>query len=197
MKMTTRKPVAAKPTVKLTAAQKAAVKAGGKVEPSPLAAAEQVETQPVRINMIAKRKAAATKKTGMTPPSKTRTPAETKALVKKAKALTAQGVKPGTMANPIIATFDGKPPKGVTKKPAAPVVKYKGQIIPVKRKNGTEGLDVPTIEVKNVAETMKVLALMPKGATWLTERNDTINVFNASGALIAELRTIGRTTGKL
>lgn len=190
--MVTRKPVA-KPAVKLTAAQKAAVKAGGKIEPSPLAAPEQVETPPVRINMIAKRAAAANKKTRTKP----RTPAETKALVKNAKTLAAQGIKPGTKANPIIATFDGKPPKGVTKKPAAPVVKYKGQIIPVKRKNGSDGLDVPTIEVKNVTETLKVLALMPKGATWLTERNDTINVFNASGALIAELRTNGRTTGKL
>lgn len=156
--------------MKLTAAQKAAVKAGGKIEMPASPPAANYET----VNDVLSKK--------------TRTPAQTKALVKNAKTLAAKGVKPGTKANPIIATFDGKPPKGVTKKPAAPVVKYKGQVIPVKRKNGQDGLDVPTIEVKNVAETVKVFALLPKGCSWVSDSQG-LNIFNGSSALIACLHS--------
>lgn len=81
------------------------------------------------------------------------------------------------------------PTKAVKAKPVA--VKYKGIVIPVKRKNGGDESDVPTIQVKNVNETMKVFALLPKGCTWLADgvSKDTMSVYNSGGALIAELRT--------
>lgn len=87
----------------------------------------------------------------------------------------------------------GQPVATKTAKVKAAAVKYKGIVIPVKRKNSGDESDVPTIQVKNVTETMKVFALLPKGCTWMTEVNastaDELNVYNASGALIVQLRT--------
>lgn len=74
------------------------------------------------------------------------------------------------------------------KKPST-AVKFKGFLIPVTRKNGTDGLDVPTIQLNKVSDISKLFALLPKGCTVDTFSTQQINLFNKSGALIAEIRT--------
>lgn len=74
------------------------------------------------------------------------------------------------------------------KKPST-AVKFRGFLIPVTRKNGTDGLDVPTIQLSKVSDISKLFALLPKGCTVDTFSTQQINLFNKSGALIAEIRT--------
>lgn len=75
------------------------------------------------------------------------------------------------------------------KKPAkAPVVKYKGFVIPVARKSmDSDETGIPTIEVKNLTEVIKVASLLPAGCTYLGS-GTTLSLYNRGGALIAELR---------
>lgn len=75
------------------------------------------------------------------------------------------------------------------KKPAkAAVVKYKGFVIPVARKSmDSDETGIPTIEVKNLTEVIKVASLLPAGCTYLGS-GTTLSLYNRGGALIAELR---------
>ena len=74
----------------------------------------------------------------------------------------------------------------------AKAVTFRGFVIPVNRKSTDSEDSVPTISVKNVADTIKLFEKLPKGCTWLADTSaatkDTLNLYNKSGAYIAEVR---------
>lgn len=74
----------------------------------------------------------------------------------------------------------------------ANTVTFRGFVIPVGRKSGDSEDGIPTISVKNVNETVKLFEKLPKGCTWLADTSaatkDTLNLYNKSGAYIAEVR---------
>lgn len=152
--------------IKLTAEQKAAVKKGGKVE--------------LPVNGIVDSPA---KKPAVKRPSPVSANHGAFGKIKMKKAVAA--------ANPVNAL---KPEVSIKpKKVKSEVLKYKGAVIPVGRKQGDDEDNVPTIVVKTVSDTMKLFEKLPKGCTWGAAGNGQaggcLNIYNAKGMLICELRT--------
>jgi hypothetical protein len=115
------------------------------------------------------------------------------------------GVK--TTARKVQAELDKDRAAGASYKPAArkvaakvdarrliPQIKIGKVVIERPARKKSDSFDsVPTISVKNGADTAKVFAKLPKGFTWLTDlgasTKDTLMIFNKHGVHIADLRT--------
>lgn len=130
------------------------------------------------------------------------TPATKKAAVKPAAKKVAAKKTPATKKSTMdvkwvdkIAAKKAPATKIAAAKPAAKkeptTLKFKGMVIPVGRVAGDD-LEIPTVVVKNVADTVAFLAKMPRGATWKTDASaadaSTIVIYNRSGALVADVR---------
>ncbi len=104
-------------------------------------------------------------------------PPNTKAVTVKADRLNRAAEKAGYATKPKAKVDDG-------------MLRFGKAIIPTKRKNGNDGLDVPTIALTKVSEFAKLFAKLPKGCTVMGGARNDVNIFNRAGALIAEIRTV-------
>lgn len=97
--------------------------------------------------------------------------------------------KPATKASKAaVAAVPLEKKKAVKKAPVN--LKYKGIVIPVGRVPGDD-LEIPTVMVKSVADTVKLFAKLPTGTTWRAGSYDdksSLNIYNRSGAHVAEVR---------
>ena len=81
----------------------------------------------------------------------------------------------------------------VDKRRETPQIKIGKVIIERPARKKSDAFDtVPTIAVKNVADTIKVFSKLPNGCTWMADisssTKDTLDVYNKHGVHIAEVR---------